>query len=541
MNVSKGKKLVFWGTGIIANMCLKQFPDIRPYFFIDSNWITTGTFHGISVSRPDEIKKWDELFVVIAVSAAHEEIEAALKKKGLEKEKDYIGFRDFFVCQKKTVMESLTFINNYINKNSTYINSTLIFTSLFTSRIADISINFFQSYAQKKGTGKCVFLTSLGVINEEYAEKQMGFPVFDAPQICGWSGRESENIPIINEKLIHVEELSTEEKKWIEYLEERKVHTNKELSFRATAEIYWYYKNVFAILQPREVIIWGGWQRPPYILAELSKRNHIPFGFMEHGWIPGTVQFDRRGIAGQSEYAVCPEKILDLTVKNETTDVKAIREYVKKVQLDTREFRKNDLDEKKLLQIDKTRKTIFFVGMDDFGMGMNPQSEYWSKYISAYFRSTLEAVLYVSKICENNQWNIIFKPHPSKVNDIGINFDDLPSNLICIKDMKIDRLIEIADVVVSIASAVDYKTLIYGKPLVSLGHTTLQKKGCCYEPENIADIEIQLKMAVDNGMTVEQNENFELHLAQLLENYLWDDLSVRDLRYGLTLETDFFD
>lgn len=541
MNVGQGKKIVFWGTGNIADACLKQFPDTRPYFYIDSNWNTTETFHGIPVSRPDDIKKWDDLFVVIAVStAAYEEIEDVLKKKGLEKEKDYVNFRDFFGYHRKTVMENLAYINDFIHKNNIYKKSTLIITSLFTGRITDIMINFFRSYAQKKGSGKCVFFSPLGVMNEEYAEKQMGFPVFDLPQICLWSGGENENITEPDETLKHVEALSMEEREWLEYMEQRKTCSDKELAFRINTEIYFYYKKVFEMLRPKEVIIWGGWLRLCYILAEISKRNNIPFGFMEVGWIPGTFQFDRRGIAGQSEYAVCPEKILDLTVKNKAMDVKAIREYIKKVQLDNGKFRANDIDEKNFLRIDKTRKTIFFVGMGDFGLGINPQSEYWYEYVSAYFRSTQEAVLYVSKICERNKWNFVFKPHPRQVKDTEIISEDLPPNVIYIRDMKIDRLIEVSDVVVSIASAVNYKALIYGKPLVSLGHTTLQKKGCCYEPENIADIEIQLKLAVDNGMTVEQNENFELHMAQLLENYLWDDLSVRDLRYGLTLETDFF-
>ena len=41
-------------------------------------------------------------------------------------------------------------------------------------------------------------------------------------------------------------------------------------------------------------------------------------------------------------------------------------------------------------------------------------------------------------------------------------------------------------------------------------------------------------------MTKKQNENFEQYMVQLLENYLWDDLSDREMRYGLSVETDFF-
>ena len=73
-----------------------------------------------------------------------------------------------------------------------------------------------------------------------------------------------------------------------------------------------------------------------------------------------------------------------------------------------------------------------------------------------------------------------------------------------------------------------------------MGHTTLSQKGCCYEIQSIDEIEAQLRNALENGMTEVQNENFEFHMEQLLENYLWDDLSDRALRYGLSLETDFF-
>ena len=542
MNLTKGKKLVFWGAGTIANICLKQFPKVRPQFFIDSSWNNENKFCDITVIRPDEVDGWDELFVVTMVSsaAALEEIENILKKRGLKKEKDYIGFGDFFGYHKKNIAESITYIKNFIRDRKDYKNCTLIVAPVFASRTADIMLNFFRMYGQKKVFGKCVLFSSLNIMDEDYAEEQIGFPVLDMPQICKWSGRKDQNILDLEGESNHVIELSDDECKYIKDLEQRKISENNELSFRVSAEMYWYLKQILTILQPREVIIWSGWSRLSFILAEISGRNSIPYGFMEFGWIPGTFQFDRRGVGGQCEYAVYPEKILNIPITNKDMDVKAIREYIRKTQLDNRKFRINDLDESNFSHVDRCRKTVFFVGMADSIMEMNPQSGYWSEYISSHFHSTLDAVLYVAEICERNQWNFVFKPHPSTVKDTGINPDCLPENIIFIKDMQIDRLIEAADVVISIASAVDYKALIYGRPLVSLGHTTLHKKGCCYEPKDKKDIESQLIMAVNNGMTEEQNENFEQLMIRLLENYLWDDLSERDLRYGLSLETDFF-
>lgn len=178
--------------------------------------------------------------------------------------------------------------------------------------------------------------------------------------------------------------------------------------------------------------------------------------------------------------------------------------------------------------------------MGDSSMGINPESDYWKQYVSSFFSSTQEAVSFVAEICRRNEWNFVFKPHPSPANKDGLAQDKLGDTIIQVKYTEIDRLIELSDVVISIASAVNYKVLIYGKPLVQLGHTTLSQKGCCYEIQSIDEIEAQLRNALENGMTEVQNENFEFHMEQLLENYLWDDLSNRALRYGLSLETDFF-
>ena len=71
--------------------------------------------------------------------------------------------------------------------------------------------------------------------------------------------------------------------------------------------------------------------------------------------------------------------------------------------------------------------------------------------------------------------------------------------------------------VVSIASTVDYKTLIYGKPLISLGQTTLKHKKCVFDINSLQEIEPQMLKAMTEGMTNEQNLNFELHMAQLLK------------------------
>lgn len=531
-------RLVYWGTGNISKLCLKQYPNIRPEFFIDSNW-ERGTFYNIPVKRPNEIRNWNELFVVI-VTMAFRDIEIVLNSKGLIRNQHYTDYEGFFNIKNRATEENITFLEDLIEKNEEYKNASLIIGPVFSSRESEKMIHFFREYSLKRLPEKCILLSYLSITNEEHAQKVMGYPVIDLPEISKWDGRAKENI---SEKIgiIHTFELSENERNWIDQLENRMLCDDKELSYTVTAEIYWYFKRVFSILQPQKVIIWSGWSRTSHIIAQLAENNHVLYGFMEYGWIPGTFQFERGGIAGQSEYAVNPNKILRHDVKIENTEIKNIRNYIITSKIDSGKFRKNEDDERNLKRINKKQKIIFFVGMDDYGIGINPQSRYWEQYISSVFSSTLEAVSFLSEVSKKNNWNLIFKPHPNPADKNKLDENTLEQSVIQVKYMEIDRLIQISDAVVSIASAVDYKTLIYGKPLVQLGHTTLAGKGCSYEVNNISEVEEQLKAALEQGMTKEQNRNFELHMAQLLENYLWDDLSDRELRYGLPLEKDFFD
>lgn len=166
-------------------------------------------------------------------------------------------------------------------------------------------------------------------------------------------------------------------------------------------------------------------------------------------------------------------------------------------------------------------------------MGINPVSDYWKEFVSSVVSSTGEAFEYIKKICLKHNWNFIFKPHPG--NDAYM----YEPNDCIFHDIQIDRLIKIADVIVSISSAVNYKALLYGKPLVQIGTTCLSRKNCCYETASKEQIEENLVEALENGMTNQQIYNFDTHLAMLLDNYLWDDLSERSIRYGLTFDKDF--
>ncbi len=64
-------------------------------------------------------------------------------------------------------------------------------------------------------------------------------------------------------------------------------------------------------------------------------------------------------------------------------------------------------------------------------------------------------------------------------------------------------------------------------------------KDCTYTVSEKKMLEEQILLALENGMTKMQTENFNRLLQILLQRYLWDDMSERSLRYGLTVDHDF--
>ena len=530
------KKIVYWGTGLICNSCLKYRKDIVPDFFIDSN--PKGDINGKKVCKPSEIDNWDSLFVVIT-STYISEISNVLKSYGLKENIDFASYKIFFDIDSSCIT-SINKIKKYFSENSDYKNPILILGWFFTARQPDRMQNFFCNYSKDK---KVVYLTYLDFIDEKHASELLNGKVFNLADVIRWDGTEK-NYPCCTDSLEGFSyDLNLAEKGFVKSIENRKVCSNNiKQPLDIIQGLYSYIKQIFNVMQPLKVIIWGEWSRTSYIFAELAKKNNIPYGFMEWGWIPGTIQFDKGGIAGQSEYAVTPA--LFNNRKNQYTNlglIESIKKYVLSNQLDTGIFKVIPEDEKQLGKFDPAKKTVFLVGMGDVEMGMNPNDNYWKEYVSEVVSSTADSYSLIREICKKNDLNFIYKPHPharSKSEDEKYRSDE---STIYITDMSIDRLINMADVVVSIASAVDYKVLMYDKPLVSLGKTGFNDKDCVYEVHSRNETEKILVSALEKDMTLEQKDNYNQYLQFLLENYLWDDLTHPDFKYGLTFDKDFFD
>lgn len=541
VDVIKGRQIVYWGAGRKCQNILQRFKKLEPDFIIDK-YCQEKLVWGKMVKHPDEITDWSNIYVIITC-LQYKEIEQELKSYGLEEKINFENFRDFFDFDNLTILKGIESVRNKVNANPDLKSRILIQGHVWDNRNSKVLAHFYSQYVKDKGENNYVLLARLGgELSEEEAIDEVGFEVIDKPTICNWNGRAPEQLNwnwIVNNP-----ELTNEECQWIDGLESIKLGDNgKELETRKVTEsIYYYYREIINLLEPKGIVIWGGWQREAYILEHFAKKYNVPYGFMEHGWIPGTVQFDKGGIAGQSEYARNPSVMENRSTHISSEEVRRICKFVTDLKLDSGNLAEPEAEEEILDSIDDNKKTIFLVGMDDYSMAMNPASDYWKQYVSCVVDSTQQAFELLEKECIKNNWNLIYKPHPcrARVNLNDQTTDDQKQHAYIFYKMPVDRLIEKADVVVSISSAVEYKALMYGKPLVQMGKSSLTGQGCSYEIILTAEVGTKMIEAVNLGMTELQKENFEIFVAKLLDNYLWDDLSERPLRYGRAIEMDFF-
>lgn len=540
VDVIKGRQIVYWGAGRICQNILQHHKKFEPDFFIDK-YCQEKVMCGKMVKHPDEITDWSNIYVIITC-LQYLEIGQELRSYGLEEKKDFNNFRDFFNYDNLTIIKGIDNVRNKVNANPDLKSRILIMGHVWDNRNPKVLAYFYSQYVKDKGENDFVLLARLGEdLSEEEAIDEVGFEVIAKPTICNWSGHAPEQLNWRG--LVSNPELTNEECQWIDVLESIKLGDDgKELETRKVTEsIYYYYREIINLLEPKGIVIWGGWQREAYILKHFAEKNNVPYGFMEHGWVPGTVQFDKGGIAGQSEYVRNPDAMENRSTHISSEEVRHICKFVTDLKLDTGNLVESEAEEEILDSIDENKKTIFLVGMDDYNMAMNPASDYWKRYVSSVVDSTQQAFELLEKECIKNNWNLIYKPHPCRANLNDQTTDEQKQHAYIFYKMPVDRLIEKADVVVSISSAVEYKALMYGKPLVQMGKSSLTGQRCSYEIVSTAEVGTKMNEAVNWGMTELQKENFEVFVAKLLDNYLWDDLSERPLRYGRTIEMDFFE
>ncbi len=514
----EGKRIVFWGIGNVCRMCLIGHPELHVSFFIDSNK-DKNLYSGKPVYKPEEISDWKDLFVVITIKK-DVRIREYLDDLGLKEFEDYSGYRDFF---QKSIRNSKSVLNELSSQRQR--NKCVIFADLFTSRQSENISRFIREYFRRIGTENCVLAANLNVMRVEIVSEIIGVPVVDVPSI--------EDLNEGNEKV----ELTGEDESYV--LEDCRSRfgndTKFQISLNDSKRLYSYYKRVVSCLMPQKMLVWGCWARRNIYLKHIADSLGIPCGWIEYGYFPGTYIFSKVGLFGYGEVCLHPEEFKCHKPKYNDSEYLVIENKVKESRLDTGIFRELSEEKETLEALDKTKKTLFLVGSSDSTMDMDHGSDMWKRFVSTNVDSTEEALAITKELCKKNNWNLIFKPHPSEKSELK----ESDSDFCVVRFAPIDDLIQRSDAVVTIGSKVSYKALIYDKPLVEIGVFTMVGQGCSYEVDG--DYEKKLHEALEKGLTQEMKNCFKDHVMTLLSYDHWDDLTHNDVPYGLNLDRDFFD
>ena len=295
---------------------------------------------------------------------------------------------------------------------------------------------------------------------------------------------------------------------------------------------YRYICRLLDIINPREVWLWNEFYAFHHIFRNICRERGIAVRYMEFGCIPGTICIEKEGQQGESTLARHPflfslKKIGGSDIEN----ADRVLEYCRESGLNRNVQPARHIVTETLKFYRAGRKTLVYLGQNDYESGLRPYSRNSRKYHSPVFSSTLEALEYIQMLAIKNDWNLIYKPHPI-MSALGHDTVTSADGLDIVTEVDINSVIDAADVVVTILSQSAYIALIREKPVVMLGYTQLKGKGCTYEAFSRRIIEKKLKYAMRHGYTQKQKKLFLRHTAQLLKYYLYDDGVEKKLKIG---------
>lgn len=218
---------------------------------------------------------------------------------------------------------------------------------------------------------------------------------------------------------------------------------------KEVVRLYKYYIDRLKEFAPDVLLIWNGSLMPASILKRAAEALGIQITYFEHGFFPGTVQIDNKGINGFNSVPTTPEFYAKL-------DAQYDREFVS--QLNVRAQKNTNT----LAQRDIPFESYIFVPMQ---VPSDMQILELSPWIQDmyHFYNTIRAVADL-----NPNLNFVVKEHPSF--KLSIQKKVKPHPQIAFANAAVtETLIEKSDAVLTINSTVGIETISKGKPLISLG------------------------------------------------------------------------
>lgn len=519
-------KKVIWGTGYYASIFSLKIGRENVSFYIDKDRNKEGTFLGKSVVPPDRITDWDDMCVYVPYNY-YEEISTFLKTKKLAENINFFKYDEKVYLAKDYAERDFERACREVDKLDSEDCKT---STAWCGRFWATKSEYRECINVLKNNGnKFILLADTPWYRKNEIE--------NATNCC------TVVLPVVMHDFVFIEDdcvdgLIPDEKETdasIMCLYENIMARQKNVSphsckYKAVMCAN-FLEYLFKKCRFRFFIVGDSDRAISKMIRDKCRKYNVSILFTHQGVVPGTIMMGPGGDIGDSIPCVYYKEFRRLPLDDEVLlEAKKVWNYLKESRLNRKVQPCNDAVKVVNKKISGDKPTIVCLGQNDLDSSMIPYTDESIKYQSPIFESSMSSLLYLSEVCEKNNWNLVYKPHP-----MFAEFEDytsLPDTIVLVKFGDINEIVDLADVVVTIRSSSNYIALIRHKPVLMMGYTQTRGQGCTYEAFNKDDIEVQLRLALKYGFSEAQKQAFLEHLARLLKYYLYDDLSKRQIRYG---------
>jgi hypothetical protein len=272
-------------------------------------------------------------------------------------------------------------------------------------------------------------------------------------------------------------------------------------------------------LRPALTIVWNQFHPLSLVAEEAVRRHGGNLAFIEYGLLPGTLNFDFRGQMGESAVA-CDAggfEALPIDDQDRATAIRALTD-LKATRANRRPQPRLGKAGERLRARANGRPIVLFAGHNDHASGIVPWDDNARRHHSPFFESSAGAAEHLAAMARENDWFLLYKPHPFATRAQNIDETD---HLAVLGKIDINDCVDLADCVVTVLSQTSYVALIREKPLVMLGYNQLRDRGFHYSIDGLEDVGPTIDRAIREGFTPALRASWVDHVARLLKYYLY--------------------
>lgn len=271
--------------------------------------------------------------------------------------------------------------------------------------------------------------------------------------------------------------------------------------------------------KPDLVIVWNQFHPLSKAAQIAARRRGVRLAFTEYGLLPGTLNFDFQGQMGESDIIQNASEFQALHLEfDDLQRANSVLAALRRQKTNRRPQSPFGTAGQRLIERANGRPIVLFAGHNDHASGTTPYDEKARRFHSPLFQNSRQAAGYLATIAKENEWFLIYKPHPFAAGAQSLNEDE---HVAVLADYDINSCIDLAACVVTTVSQASYVALLRDKPLVMIGYNQLRGSGCHYQAESLKDVTPCLRSAIASGFTTDQQTAWSIHVARLLKYYLY--------------------